>query len=71
MDRTSAEATPHEFCKTKGGFEYAINFANQNWNGPYFNVAAFDKSKPLPQNYEIIKDHGDYKINYIYTWQKR
>jgi serine/threonine protein kinase len=71
MNRTSAEATPHEFCKTKGGFDYAINFANQNWNGPYFNVAAFDKSKPLPQNYEIIQDHGDYKINYIYTWQKR
>jgi serine/threonine protein kinase len=71
MDRTSAEATPHEFCKTKGGFEYAINFANQNWNGPYFNVAAFDQSKPLPQNYEIIQNHGDYKINYIYTWQKR
>jgi hypothetical protein len=50
-----------------GGFDYA----DPELNMPYFNVAAFDKSKSLPQNYEMILNYGDYKINYIYTWQKR
>jgi hypothetical protein len=54
-----------------GGFDYAVTFTNPNWNMPYFNVAAFDKDKSLPQSYEIIQNYGDYKISFIYTWQKR
>ena len=67
MDRTSAEAATDKFCQKMGGFDYA----DPQLNMPYFNVAAFDKSKSLPQNYEVILNYGDYKINYIYTWQKR
>lgn len=71
MDRRSVDSPTNKFCQKIGGFDYAVTFTNPNWNLPYFNIAAFDKSKPLPQNYEIIQNYGDYKINYIYTWQKR
>jgi hypothetical protein len=71
MDRKSVDSPTNKFCQKIGGFDYAVTFTNPNWNLPYFNIAAFDKTKPLPQNYEIIQNYGDYKINYIYTWQKR
>lgn len=71
MDRSSNEVASNTFCEKMGGFDFAVTFTNPNWNMPYFNIAAFDNSKSLPQNYEIIQDYGDYKINYIYTWQKR
>jgi serine/threonine protein kinase len=67
MDRNSSEVATDKFCQKMGGFDYA----DPELNMPYFNVAAFDKSKSLPQNYEMILNYGDYKINYIYTWQKR
>jgi hypothetical protein len=70
MDRAGTDSTTNKFCEKIGGFDYAVTSKNPYWNMPYFNIAAFDKSKPLPQNYEIIQDYGDYKINYIYTWQK-
>ena len=68
MDRSSENTTTNKFCEKMGGFDYAVT---PNWNMPYFNVAAFDKDKSLPQSYEIIQNYGDYKISYIYTWQKR
>jgi serine/threonine protein kinase len=71
MDRTIADAVKNKFCEKIGGFDYPVEFSNSYWNMPYFNIAAFDKNMPLPQNYEIIQSYGDYKINYIYTWQKR
>lgn len=71
MDRSSENATTNKFCEKMGGFDYAVMFTNPNWNMPYFNVAAFDKDKSLPQRYEIIQNYGEYKITYIYTWQKR
>ena len=71
MDRSSEDATTNKFCEKMGGFDYAVTFTNPYWNMPYFNVAAFDKDKSLPQSYEIIQNYGDYKISYIYTWQKR
>jgi serine/threonine protein kinase len=71
MDRSSENATTNKFCEKMGGFDYAVTFTNPIWNMPYFNVAAFDKDKSLPQSYEIIQNYGDYKISFIYTWQKR
>jgi serine/threonine protein kinase len=71
INRNSNDTQPNRFCQKFGGFDYAVDASNPYWMVPYFNVAAYDKSKPLPQNYEVIKDYGEYKINYIYTWQKR
>jgi hypothetical protein len=71
INRNSNDTQPNRFCQKFGGFDYAVDASNPYWIVPYFNVAAYDKSKPLPQNYEVIKDYGEYKINYIYTWQKR
>ena len=71
MDRSSSEASPNKFCQKMGGFDFEVSFESSFDNIPYFKVAPFDKSKNLPQSYEIIKDFGDYKINYIFTWQKK
>ena len=71
INRNSENTATNKFCEKIGGFDYAVIFANANSNMPYFNVAAFAKDKSLPQSYEIIQNYGDYKINYIYTWQKR
>ena len=71
INRNSNDTQTNSFCQKFGGFDYAVDASNPYWIVPYFNVAAYDKNKPLPQNYEVIKDYGEYKINYIYTWQKR
>ena len=62
-----ADATKNEYCAKIGGFDYPLK------SDPIFNVVSFDKTKSLPQRYEIIDNfsESEYVVNYIYTWQKR
>ena len=62
-----ADATKNEYCAKIGGFDYPLK------SEPIFNVVSFDKTKSLPQRYEIIENfnNSEYLVNYIYTWQKR
>jgi serine/threonine protein kinase len=71
FNRNLADLSTNKFCEKFGGFDYQVYFDSPYGNTPYFRVVPYDKKKVLPQSYELIQDYGDYKINYIFTWQKR
>ena len=71
FNRNLADLSTNQYCEKFGGFDYEVFFDSPYGNTPYFRVVPYDKKKVLPQYYELIQDYGDYKINYIFTWQKR
>lgn len=71
FNRNVADLSTNKFCEKFGGFDYQVYFDSPYGNTPYFRVVPYDKKKVLPQYYELIQDYGDYKINYIFTWQKK